>query len=195
MGVWLSFFAIIWFIGYLLLAEQQQPQDSRHTSYNAQNCTVYSSPTKNQPSSQGKTDGITNECIFRANEEKDGWDYALIVSTIVFSAGLVIIGCFQIYWMDQTHAATESAASAARKQGDILVAIERPWLIAIRKDTPPEGWPLPLNDTPSNFRIVWDAKNAGKSPAFVTFLFSRIEIVDYPLTGEPKYHIPKLIRW
>jgi hypothetical protein len=185
MGAWMSFVAVILLICSMLVADDQQPNYRAQASYDSQNCTVYKAPTRDKKPGYNNTDGISDECVFRVDEDKDGWDYALIISTMIFSAALVGIGCAQVHWMGKTHAATKSASDAAETQGKILEAIERPWLMAIREGARPDGWPLPFTDIEANFRITWKATNFGNSPAFVTLLFSRVEVLEYPICDEP----------
>jgi hypothetical protein len=117
------------------------------------------------------------------NASQKSWDSPPVLINI----GLLIVGAaytlfagFQ-WWAIRKQAKIAADNVIATKQ---LANLERPWLLAIRREKAPDsGWP-PGNEG-SDFRIVWDAKNFGKSPAFVTFLFSVIKILDLPILGEP----------
>ena len=67
----------------------------------------------------------------------------------------------------------------------ILADLERPWIVL------GVNWIKPKIETPFGGPIEWSADNIGRSPAFLTGLFVKIDIMQYPLPEtRPNYEPP-----
>lgn len=174
MGVWLSFLAVIGFIGYLLVAEQQQPQYGTQTSYDAQNGPAYFSAAQNQPSSQDKANGINKEYIFRTNKERDYWDYALIISTFA----LVIIG----YLTAKAASNSAKAASSSARVANLSLKADRPYLVISDQELINFHAPPLTDDDP---KIRFTLINGGKGPAIIKTARATVILSDeLPIVGD-----------
>jgi hypothetical protein len=92
---------------------------------------------------------------------------------VVFTGGLVVVGgaqCFLIFW---TFKATQVAAEAAQRQGNILAAIEGPIpLVVALKLAQYEQIPgetliveqVPPGPIPANCRVLLGIENKGRNP-------------------------------
>jgi hypothetical protein len=117
--------------------------------------------------------------------KKDWGDRA----NLIFSGVLVLVAAFQsvllFYTLKTNRAAVRAALRStitARRQGNILVAIERPWVISIEpkliwiKSPKPNlvkgPWPLPDPiDKPMDIRLSFRMVNVGNSPAFLDYFW------------------------
>jgi hypothetical protein len=111
-----------------------------------------------------------------------------IFLTAVFT-GLLALYTYQLVGATGFAAyAAGKSAEAADRQGNILVGIERPWVISIKPDIT-NGWPLPEKiDKPIDIRFSYRIVNVGNSPAFLNYFWRRGIIVPMPRPPElPKY--------
>lgn len=111
------------------------------------------------------------------NVEKDGWDYALIIFTILFTGGLVWVGARQIVWMKRTQDATKKAADAAAKNADTLVRQNSPYLrfstFALAAENPPV--------------VRYILRNYGGGRAFLKEMCIKLHLTTETLPPDPQY--------
>ncbi|MDZ4342019.1 MAG: hypothetical protein U1E51_06225 [Candidatus Binatia bacterium] len=136
-------------------------------------------------------------CGQKANNENDKWSYYLAcekitdLALVTFSAALtfatvvlVMFAGWQAYETRKAANAAKDAAAAAKQQGIIMAALDRPWLIPDKPII--TGWPFDP-EPPHTIRIQWSVRNFGTSPAFLTKLSIKFGIERWPLPEPPKY--------
>jgi hypothetical protein len=217
-----SFFVVIGLIGLLLATEPGKvPIPGEVINNHSQKSDIQKNPgqnknkdappliksdqkTSNNPAEQNKREAeritvspidVSSIKIGQLDIKRDWADRALVI----FTGVLIVIGGLQ-WWA--TRAAAKSAklsAQAADRQGDILVGIERPWIISIEpkliwiKSPKPNlvkgPWPLPDQiDKPMDIRIFFRMVNVGNSPAFLNYFWRTAKPRPMPQPPElPEY--------
>ena len=81
--------------------------------------------------------------------------------------------------------AAQRSADAAKLQIDLVISHERPWLI-VNPDKEPD-W-LISNKDPFGGPVEWSVKNVGRTPAFLTELAVKVDIMPLPIPEQrPDY--------
>jgi hypothetical protein len=179
--LWVSFFVVITILALLIIAEPQRP--------NYRNCYLTIEPSGlikiGQKHSSNQAPREKDECIFRADVVKDGWDYVVIAFTIGTTTALVWIGWLTKKVNETAATAAEQSAKIASRQTDLIFQNERAWIVV--KPQRPESWPLPNKGDivfPLIFNFLWSAANVGRTPAFVNKLTVSTRIRERPVANE-----------